>query len=128
MPPLDREKILKAEDRPTITVEVPQWGGSVTIKKLSAWQKDVLESFWRFDEAGKFITDSAKNDRARLACLSIVDDVGNPMFGIDDALVMADKSADAVAVIAEAARVFNGLGNKDAALKNSPETTGDSGS
>ena len=123
MPTLTKDQILSLEDRPTLTVSVPEWGGDVVIRKLSARQKAIMESYWKFDDAGKFIPESGHGDRARLVALSCINEDGTLMFSVADAIALDEKSFEAVRVIADAAAKFNGFDKKDT-VKNSPETTG----
>lgn len=124
MPTLTKEQILSQEDRPTMTVSVPEWGGDVKIRKLSARQKAIMESYWKFDDNGKFLPESGQGDRARLVALSCINEDGSQMFSVADAVSLDDKSFEAVRVIAEAAAKFNGFDKKDT-VKNSQETTGE---
>src|SRR5688572_17981670 len=41
---LTKEQILAADDRPTVPVETPEWGGTVYLRVISAMERDVYES------------------------------------------------------------------------------------
>lgn len=124
MPALTKEQILSADDRPKKTVPVPGWGGEVIIRKLSAKQKAEIESYWQFDDNGKFIQSSGKLDRARAVCLACINDAGEPIFAIGDAEALSEKSFEEVGTISDEIYKLSGLKKKDT-VKNLPETTGD---
>lgn len=101
---LDRSSILAAPDLPTISVDVPEWGGKVVIKALTAAQRD------RFEIS---VAASKDNLRARLAVLSIVDPDGKPLFSEADASALGAKNAKALDRIFEAASKLNRLSDSD---------------
>lgn len=48
---LTKEQILAADDRRTITVEVPEWGGSVNIAVMTGTDRESFEREWTNIEA-----------------------------------------------------------------------------
>lgn len=72
---LTREAILEAEDLGTEEVDVPEWGGTVLVRGLSADERDKLES--AVMKNGKPNLDGFS---ARLAAASLVDADGNQLF------------------------------------------------
>lgn len=110
MTALDREAILKADDRRREEVEVPEWGGSVFIGVLSGSERDVFEtSILEANKSGR----GYSNIRARLAALTICDDNGERLFSEDDVEALGQKSSKALDRVFEAAQRINGLTAKD---------------
>lgn len=101
---LDRSSILAAPDLPTISVDVPEWGGKVVIKALTAAQRDRFEVSFE---------SSKENLRARVAVLSIVDAEGKPVFSEQDAAALGAKNSKALDRIFEAASKLNRLSDND---------------
>lgn len=127
MTTLDKNQILSSEDRPTKVVPVPQWGGDITIKKLSAKQNDVRRSFWRYDSKGSITEESFVGDGARLVCLAAINADGSQMFTIEEHTQLLEKDSSAVDLVAVEVRKLCGFLVEDP-VKNSPETPDESGS
>jgi hypothetical protein len=106
---LTRESILASNDRPLQPVEVPEWGGTVYVPKLS------------LTEAASFskLTDDQKGGGV-LAARIIVDAAGKRIFTDEDAPKLADKSAVAIGRVIEAFTQANSVNAKaiEAAAKN----------
>ena len=119
---LSKDDILGADDLPVGEVDVPEWGGTVYLKTLTA-----QEGFRVADLApqGK----PSANFLAQFAAIVICDEEGNRLFTDNDAESLGRKSHAALAKIVDAAQRHNGMGDVEGAAKNSPETTAeDSGS
>lgn len=104
---LSKDQILQSEDRKTKTIEVPEWGGEVIIKEMSAFDRDEFES----SLAGKNGGQNLKNWRAKLAAVSIVDEKGSLLFSKDEILKLSKKSSKALNRIADAAIELNQMGD-----------------
>jgi hypothetical protein len=97
--------ILGAQDVQFETVEVPEWGGSVRLRSLTARQ------------IAKFV-DSKREDSATLAvALSIVDADGNQQFTEADCERLKDRNISAIMRIQEAVMSLNRLKADDGAAK-----------
>jgi hypothetical protein len=130
---LSRDEILNAEDRATEVVEVPEWGGSVTIRALSGTERDRFEtesvSYGRTNQGGLQISGVQTNNvRARLVALSVIDADGKRMFSDKDVLALGDKSAAALNRVFEAAQQLSRISQRDvevltADLKGGPNGT-----
>ncbi len=130
---LSRDEILAAEDRATEVVEVPEWGGSVTIRALSGTERDRFEtesvSYGRTNQGGLQISGVQTNNvRARLVALSVIDAEGKRMFSDKDVLALGDKSAAALNRVFEAAQQLSRISQRDvevltADLKGGPNGT-----
>lgn len=111
---LGREQILAAEDRDTIQIEVPEWGGSVLIRKISGKQRGRIEGL---KSAG---TLDFADFRGMMCACSICDEDGFQIFTNDDVDALGEKSADALDRVFDAALRLNGMaaGAVEEAKKN----------
>lgn len=105
--PLTKEQILSAEDIRTIEVDVPEWGGAVRLASMTAATREAYELQQIAIRDGKAPKVSV---RALLACHSIVDDTGAPMFTAADIATLEAKSGAALARVFDAALTLQGLG------------------
>lgn len=109
---LTKEQIMAAVDLEVEEVEVPQWGGSVLVKPLTARQRGLLTSQ---------IVDQRKDGRRlkleeiqiRTCALALVDPEGRRLF--DDASMrdLARKSSAALQIVFEAAQRLSGLSDEE---------------
>ena len=109
---LTKEQIMAAVDLEVEEVEVPQWGGSVLVKPLTARQRGLLTSQ---------IVDQRKDGRRlkleeiqiRTCALALVDQEGRRLF--DDASMrdLARKSSAALQIVFEAAQRLSGLSDEE---------------
>lgn len=117
---LTKEAILQADDLVMEKVAVPQWGGDIYIRVMTAAARD------KFDKGNLTKTDDGyeanfDNVRARLVVLTACDEKGNPLFTEFDAVQLGLKNGEAVDLLAQVARRLNKLDQKDVeeAAKNS---------
>jgi hypothetical protein len=89
---LTRDQIFNKDDLKRETIEVPEWGGSVTIRELTGREhqelaREAVSSKDEDDEArgAKFITSLLQK--------VIVDEEGQPLFGPDDIDELTSKSS-----------------------------------
>jgi len=109
MPILSRAEIIGAQDLKTIEVDVPEWGGTVRLRMLSAAERFAVNE--AANQGGEF--DPAKF-QTTLIEKTAVDESGMPIFEKGDAAALAAKSSGAIARVFEAAATLNGLGAKSA--------------
>lgn len=118
---LSAAEILGVADLETVTVEVPEWGGSIIVRAMSGTQRDQYEtSLMEKQDDGSYKVNT-ENMRAKLVCFTAVDEAGNPLFTADQLTALAGKSAAVLERVFDAAQKINGL-NKNAvddAAKNS---------
>ena len=112
-----RDKILAAEDRKTVPLEIPEWDCTVGITTMSGSERDAFEAACLGDD-GKM---SMANIRAKLAAFTVVDDTGKRVFGDGDAELLGEKSAAPLARIFDVSSKLNRLSKDDVAelAKNS---------
>ena len=113
---IDKAGILAAQDIHTEDVAVPEWGGSVRVRELSAAD---LVGFWDAcrDADGKLVPDRVQ---PALLLRAVVGDDGAPLFTAADVDDLMRKSARNIGLLFEAAQKVNGIGqDAEVIAKNS---------
>lgn len=81
------EEILGAEDRPLVEMPIPEWGGSVYLRALTAQQLDILEQ-WEAENQ-----DNIEGLRAKWAALGMHNADGTPMqMSASQAMELSQKN------------------------------------
>ena len=106
---LTKENILAAEDLTFEHIEVPEWGGVVRVRTMTAGERDRWETAL-LDEKGEV---REQDIRARLVSLTAVDGEGKRMFDDGDITALSAKSAAAMDRVFAAASKLNGLSAAD---------------
>ena len=108
---LTKEAILKANDSATEKVEVPEWGGEVCVRVMTAGERDAFEAeiVEQKERNGKL----TPNLRAKLAALCICDEHGKRLFGRGDVEALAQKSAAALQRVFNVAQRINKITKED---------------
>lgn len=115
---LTRAEILAADDLPRELVDVPEWGGSVYVRGLTAMERSEFENLMlglenRRIKVGKSDDMTIQMDmrvlRVRLSALCMVDEKGNRLFGDDEVEELGRKSADALNRIFVVAQRLSGM-------------------
>lgn len=109
---LGRDAILAAPDLTTEDVAVPEWGGTVRVKGLTAAERDAFEQS-SLTGKGKNQSLNFSNLRARLVVLTVVDEGGEPVFTGSDIRALGEKSAAAIDRVFEVASRLSGIGDDD---------------
>lgn len=112
---LSREEILGKEDLPVEDVPVPEWGGSVGIRTMTATEKVEFSRDIDTD-------DTSKGDfMSQLVALTACDKDGNALFTKEDVLALGKKNGNAMSELCDAAQRINKMGKKyqDETEKNS---------
>ena len=92
---LSRAAILEVADVQQEDVDVPEWGGVVRVRGLTARERDAFEGTV-VQAQGNRITRNTANISARLLCLTAIDEDGNLLFTQDDAEALGNKSGEAM--------------------------------
>ena len=109
---LSRDDILNADDLVSEAVKVPEWNGIVYIRTMTGKERDQFESsLVRMN--GVSLADITKNLRARLVCLTAVDEKGELIFTTKDIDALGDKNSKALDRLYDVAERINGLTEKD---------------
>jgi len=129
MPILGREQIIGAEDIKIQTVPVPEWGGTVCVRTISAGDWDDFEnSLVEIVDGNKKKAD-LDDYRARFASIVICDTDGNKLFFKSDIDALTQKSKIGLDRVVEAGRELNGIadGDEEEIVENlKPTPDGDS--
>ncbi len=104
---LDRAAILAKTQLPTMEINVPEWGGAVFIRVMTAGERDRFEARQRREEFADI--------RARTAVATVCDEGGQLLFTEEDIPALSKLHAKALDRIFEAAIPFNGIGSQDIA-------------
>jgi hypothetical protein len=102
---LDKSQILGIEDLKREEVEIPEWGGVVSIRAMTAGERDAFEA--------RQIKDPYKDVRARLAVASVCNASGELLFTEADVNAVTNKSAKALDRIFAVATKLSGLSKAD---------------
>lgn len=114
---LTKEQILAIQDVQPVPVEVPEWGGTVYVRPMSAgardrWEGDLIE---RGEKRKESIAKATENLRAVFLSKCLCDESGVLLFGPEDIAALSGKSYRAVDRAYEAAQSLNGLSESDVA-------------
>lgn len=99
---LNKETIIGAQDFAYVDVEVPEWGGTVRLRGISAADRDNFE-------AALAQTQDLTNIRARLVVMALVDEEGNRLFTDREAPALGAKNAVVINRLFEEARKLAGM-------------------
>ncbi len=112
---LDRGAILGAQDLKTEDVAVPEWGGTVRVRCLTAAERDAYEASFLSFKDGKVAQnpDAMAKVRARMVSLTVVGEAGERLFTDADVAALAGKSAAAVNRVFEVAQRLNKVTDED---------------
>jgi hypothetical protein len=102
---LNRETILKAADIKSERVAVPEWGGEVIVRGLSALERDGYEQ--------RCYETSYANIRGSLLVLALVDEAGHRLFSPEDLAAISAKSAAPLDRLFDVARRLSGIGRQE---------------
>jgi len=88
---LSRDAILAARDFKTEEVEVPEWGGTVLVRELSAADFDSV-GFPMVKEDGKIDARGARGMNVKIVSLSVIDAEGNQLFTPKDVRALGERA------------------------------------
>ena len=115
---LSRDVILKVQDYRTDEVEIPEWGGIVLVRELTAAQVQALGFGMATEDGG---VDPRRDPvlMTRIAAWGIIDENGKQLFSEDDIEELGQKAYGAIQRIAEAVMRLSDLSpNKGDSEKN----------
>lgn len=108
---LTREGILAAPDIVTEEVFVAEWGGKVSIRRLTGEERDRWEQVVEDNKRGKRV--DVGGLKAHLIILSAVDADGKKLFRPSDAEALNAKSSRAIADLFAVSARLSGLTSDD---------------
>ena len=110
--PLSKAEIIRAHDLQTEWVSVPEWGGDVRVRGLTAGQRDQLEAAM-IDKKGQPAHVRLGQFRSRMLMLSVIDEQGFPVFEEGDIPALMNKSVKAVERVLKVARGLSNISDED---------------
>jgi len=113
---LTKGTILKASDLKRELVEVPEWDGSVYVGTMTASARDEFDLAGLIKDTEGNLTEKqdTSNFRARLCAVTMQDEKGNLLFGMEDVAELSKKSAAAMQRVFSVAQNLNGMGAEEA--------------
>jgi len=105
---LNKEAIFAAEDSDTITLDVPEWGGSIRLRPMTGQQRAEWE-YWATKRADKNGDSDFRGIRERLIISCVVDDDGKPLFDAGDLDELAQKNAMVLDRISDKCQEISGM-------------------
>lgn len=110
---LTKTDVLGAEDITTRVVEVPEWGGSLTLRMMTGADRDEWENAaaQRRRGEGKSASIDLRGLKVSLLSRCVVDEEGAYMFSAPDLVALNKKAARALERLWEAATEMNGIGD-----------------
>lgn len=117
---LTREQIDSLNDVQFEEVEVPEWGGRVRLRSITAKQRDAFEQSMIVGEGVKRRA-NLLNARAKLVALCLVDENGTRLYPDDKAYLLGERNAAGMDRVFSVCQRLSGLsqGDVDALAKNS---------
>ena len=109
---LGREDILGAKDIEFEEVHVPEWGGHVRVKGLTAKEGDDFEESVLIRD-GKDFDVNPRGLRAKLVAITAVDAEGNLLFTEKDVEELGKKSRAALDRVFKESQKLSGIGEKE---------------
>ena len=107
---LTAQQILEVNDMPEAqVVNVPEWGGDVLVRPMTAGERDLYEQDIMASQAEGIVP----NVRARLVSYVAVDEQGNRLFSAEDIEALSKKNATAIDRVFSKARSMNVISKAD---------------
>ena len=103
-----RASILAQTALPTVPVSVPEWGANLSVRSMTAAERDDFDAASR--DGGEA---NLTNFRARLVVRCLIDATGDRVFTDADAAAVGALPAGPVCKVFEAAAKLNGLTKED---------------
>ncbi len=105
---LTKDEILSKVELPRVEVPVPEWGGSVWVRGLTGWERDLYES-----QSMQMVDGEPRpnllNARGRLAVLVICGEDGKRIFADEEAQSLGRKWSVPLDRILDAAKDISGI-------------------
>jgi hypothetical protein len=105
---LSRNDVLQSEDFETTEVEVPEWGGTLLVRELSAAEIERI-GFGGMDSKGNRDVRAAEGLRMRIITWAAIAEDGSQLFNKGDVEKLATKSGKVVARVFNAIQALSGI-------------------
>ena len=104
---LNKNEILSADDRQTLDIKIPEWGGTVRLTVMSGTARDAYEaSLVKMQEDGSGKRDLT-NLRSKLVAACMIDEQGKQLFSIAEVEQLGGKNGAVLNRIYEEANNLN---------------------
>lgn len=110
---LTRDEILKNTTLPTRVVNIPEWGGDVTVRGFTAGERD------RFEELISK-KDGREGIRAEIVIMCVVDGDGKRLFTNMDHAALNGMHAKPLDIVLDAILELSGIRNMEKNERSSP--------
>jgi hypothetical protein len=120
---LTKQDIIQAKDSVLEKIEVPEWGGSVYMRSITAAERGQIEaSAARFRESKGKDEVFARTFTVKIVAMALCDEAGARLFSDEEVSKLAQKNAKVVAKLSEVAQHLSGFAKEDIEQleKNSP--------
>ena len=111
MKKLTKADIFAADDLPTEDIDIPEWGGVLTVRTLTGAERDEFENIF-VGQTGKKL--DIRGLKARMVQLTVQNGDGHLMFGKADIPKLNSKSASVIDRIFQVSQKLSGLTTEDA--------------
>jgi len=105
---LSRDDILNAQDFRTDEVDVPEWGGAVLVRELSAIEAENI-GFDMADKEGNIDLSKAKGLAIRTVALGVIDAEHRSVFTRKDVAALGERSRIAINRVATRIMQLSGM-------------------
>ena len=110
---LSAADIIQCDDKKLEPVDVPEWGGTVWIRTMTASERDAFEQEFVDLRQGKTRSGTVANVRAKFAARVLCDQHGVRLFEDKDITELGRKSASALDRVFDAGMKLNGFSQRD---------------
>ena len=110
---LTRSMILASEYPKPIEVDIPEWGGKVFIRYITADEREEWESLDWVQTANGTLKYNKEHIRARFLAFCLADENGDLLFSQDDIDVLSKQPAHIISGLYQIARQINVVGDDD---------------
>lgn len=107
---LSKNQILSLNDLEREKVEIPEWGGHVFIRQMTAMERDNYEAGLTDQSTASMMS----NFRAKLVVRCCVDEKGERLFSDEDAPALGKKCSAVLVRLFNTAEQLNALGESEA--------------
>lgn len=122
---LGRSALLQKRPRRTKCVQLPELGGAVIVRELSALERGQYEAYFR-SRSGETHLQRLARARHKLIVMTVIDENGHRLFSDDDLKALDSLPASVAERITQAAQELSAVSDDDLdeLAKNSEATDG----
>jgi hypothetical protein len=111
---LTKQTILQVKDQRIERVEIPEWGGAVFVRSITAAERGQIEAdAARYKDSKGKDESFARTFTLKFAVMGLCDENGVRLFDNGDVSELAKKNAAAIARVAEVAQRLSGFTKQD---------------